>query len=303
MTGDHRERLGELAPVPAIPRGDDDALGGLEQCLGGAALVEHGKLRRDIGLQREAAQQCLAEGVDRGDLDAARGVEDAGEELPRLRHHRIVRISPGQLVKLLEECVMRQRHPLGEPLVEPVGHLRGGRARKGQAQDARGIAAFQHQPEQPVGQHLGLAGAGRSRDPGRNPGCRRPALRRSARAPLRSFLVLSRSDPLEVAVVGKARRPLRHRLGEIGCRRVVEALDQRSDPVEHRFGSACRDRHRRSAGAPRPEPRRSAANIRAPQGRRRPPRSCRPAGSPLRAGAAVQSPHFTSFFEGSEPVL
>jgi len=37
---------------------------------------------------------------------------------------------------------------------------------KGQAQDARRIAALQHQPEQPIGQHLGLAGARRSRDPG-----------------------------------------------------------------------------------------------------------------------------------------
>ena len=42
LTGDHRERLGELAPVPCIPGGDDDALGGLEQSFGGAACLADG---------------------------------------------------------------------------------------------------------------------------------------------------------------------------------------------------------------------------------------------------------------------
>ena len=44
------------------------------------AVVEHGELRRDAGLEREAAQQALAEGVDRLDPEAARRLERAGEE-------------------------------------------------------------------------------------------------------------------------------------------------------------------------------------------------------------------------------
>ncbi len=116
--------------------------------------------------------------MNRRDLDAAGGVEDRGEELPGSGHDRVVGMPPRQLLQLLCELCRGQRRPFGQPLVEPVGHLRGGRARKGQAQDAGGIRAVEHQTQQPVGQHLGLAGAGRGRDPDRDVGSRRVLLGR-----------------------------------------------------------------------------------------------------------------------------
>src|SRR6516225_4732612 len=77
MAGDNRERLRELAPVAGTSRRDDDTFDSLEQHLGSAALVEHGELGRNIGLQRKAAEQRLAEGGSCSELQPAWGVEDA----------------------------------------------------------------------------------------------------------------------------------------------------------------------------------------------------------------------------------
>ncbi len=49
-----------------------------QQARGG--VVHLGELRRDAGLEREAAQEGRAEGVDRLDLEAARRLDGAGEE-------------------------------------------------------------------------------------------------------------------------------------------------------------------------------------------------------------------------------
>ncbi len=53
---DQRQRLGERRGIAAA-RGGDDALGGLGQRLGGAALLDHGEFGRHAGFERETAQQ------------------------------------------------------------------------------------------------------------------------------------------------------------------------------------------------------------------------------------------------------
>ena len=50
----------------------------------GLAVVEDAELGRDAGLEREAAEKRLAEGVDRLDLEAARGLERPREEGARV---------------------------------------------------------------------------------------------------------------------------------------------------------------------------------------------------------------------------
>ena len=75
----------------------------------GLPVVEDAELRRHPGLEREAAQQRLAEGVDRLDLQPAGRLQRAGEE--------------------------------GAGAVEPVGRQRLGRARRAPSSAARSAAS------------------------------------------------------------------------------------------------------------------------------------------------------------------
>jgi hypothetical protein len=61
---------------------------------------------------------------------------------------------------------VRQADPAAEDFLQPQRHFRGGGAGEGEALDARRIGAGEHQPQQPVGEQLGLAGAGRGGDEG-----------------------------------------------------------------------------------------------------------------------------------------
>ena len=169
LAGDGRhlgERNGEIA-VGAEPRLDQHPVARVEQRLGGVALVHHLEMRRDPGLDRKAPQQRLAEGVDRLDLHAARRIEHAGEEGPRARKQRFVGRSLHQALQVLREPAVRQRGPVLEALMQAVRHLGRGGAGKGEAQDARRIAAAEQQAQHAVGQDLGLAASGRGRDPNR----------------------------------------------------------------------------------------------------------------------------------------
>ena len=72
MPRDDRQRLGE-ARLRRRSRAATMTLSAASASASrGAALVDDGEFRRDAGLERKAAQQRLAEGVDRRDLDAAR---------------------------------------------------------------------------------------------------------------------------------------------------------------------------------------------------------------------------------------
>jgi hypothetical protein len=61
--------------------------------------------------------------------------------------------------------------PLAKRAEDPVGHLRRGGLGVGQAEDRGGTGTAQQEPDDPAGQHMGLAGAGIGGDPGRE--CRR----------------------------------------------------------------------------------------------------------------------------------
>ena len=162
--------LGERFGKPGFDTrvgGDQHGRLGVAQQLGRATLVEHLEMRREPGLERKAAEQRLTEGMDGHDLEAARRVEHGGEQPARAAPRLVVGQRPGQRLELgVEHRVVDQR-PAPEVAVDAVGHLGGGGAREGQAQQPRGRRAVEQQAHHPVGQHLGLAGAGRRRDPDR----------------------------------------------------------------------------------------------------------------------------------------
>ena len=90
MASYHCKRVGELGLV-SVASGNHHTLAGLDQRFARAALVENSKFGRHSRLQREAAQQGLAEGVDRRDFDAAGGFENAREKLSGPGDCRIAR--------------------------------------------------------------------------------------------------------------------------------------------------------------------------------------------------------------------
>ncbi len=153
--------------IGAAPRRFQHRIARLGQRLGGVALVHQLEMRRGPRFEREAAQQRLAEGVDRLDLHAAGRIEDAREEPARPADKVLAGHVAEQRLQVLRELSVAIDRPFRQALEQPVGHFGSGRAREGEAEDARGIAAAQHQRQHAVGQNLGLAGAGRCRDPDR----------------------------------------------------------------------------------------------------------------------------------------
>ena len=122
MASYHCKRVGELGLV-SVASGNHHTLAGLDQCFARAALVENSKFGRHSRLQREAAQQGLAEGVDRRDFVAAGGFENVREKLSGPSDRRIARHAPGQFLQGLGERPRPQRRPIGQLLVQPVCHL------------------------------------------------------------------------------------------------------------------------------------------------------------------------------------
>ena len=129
------------------------------------AVLDQREMRCNPGLQREAAEQGLAETVDRGDLQATGSIQHQGEEVTRagmlLRRggpaHQRGEIG---LQGIVVEC-----QPDRQLLAHADRHFGRGRLGEGQAQDAFGRRTAEQQAQYPVGQHLGLSGAGRGRDP------------------------------------------------------------------------------------------------------------------------------------------
>ena len=133
----------------------------------GIPLVGQVEMRRKLRLQRKPPQQRLAERMNGADPHPAGQIEHPGEQ--RAGSFAVFR-SRGH-VDIGEFTIQRvvvQRHPFAEPALQPQRHFRGGGLGEGQALDARRLSPGQHQPQQPIGQQLGLARAGGGRDEGGN---------------------------------------------------------------------------------------------------------------------------------------
>ena len=101
------------------------------------------------------------------DAHAARQVQYLREQRPGLSPQpRVWR--DAQFAQPRVQGAVVQGHPFAERGIEADRHLGRGRLGEGQALDARRVRAAEHQPQQPVGQQLGLARPGAGGDEGGN---------------------------------------------------------------------------------------------------------------------------------------
>ena len=150
---------GPLSPRPASRRRPRPAAAPL-------VVVEDGKARRHAGLEREALQQPLAEGVDGLHLEAAGRLDGDGEELAGALQ-LLGRRARGRAASraCLRELRVGRGHPFGQPREHALRHLGGGRLGVGERQDALGRRAREQQAQHAHGEHVRLASAGVGADP------------------------------------------------------------------------------------------------------------------------------------------
>ena len=125
--------------------------------------------RRHPGLEGEAAQQPLAEGVDGLHLEAAGRLQRAGEE--RAGRHCTRATSATGSTQLARACACRLASSAvthsASRANSALRHLRGGGLGVGERTGCvSGWRAAQQQARDPHGQHVGLAGAGVGAHPG-----------------------------------------------------------------------------------------------------------------------------------------
>ncbi len=129
------------------------------------ALVERAEARRQFGLQRKSGQQLLAKTMDGLDAQPAAGrFQHFGEQTPGI----VARLRPGllaQRLQVVEQVDLFHLHPGGQAIMDAVGHFRRARLGEGEAQDIFRPDPLQQQTEDARGQHMGLAGPGRRRQP------------------------------------------------------------------------------------------------------------------------------------------
>ena len=155
--------------VPGVLRGlEQHAHGGAVEQLVLGALVEHREARRHVGLERELMQQPGAERVDGLHLEAARRVERRGEQAARAGALRRADRGLADRAHLAVERVVVERDPVRERVEHARRHVGGRRLGEGDAQDLHRIGAGEQQPDHPLRQHVGLAGARIGRHEGRD---------------------------------------------------------------------------------------------------------------------------------------
>ena len=156
QAGQRFQRSAQLRRI----RAGQHVLARLGQRVLGIAVIDQSEVRRQSRFQREPSQQGLAERMDGADAHAARQVEHLREQRPRFAQRPIVRFDVKRAQFTRQHRVI-QYDPSAEGPLQAHCHFGGGRLGEGQALDALGLRTRQHQAEQPVGQQLRLAGAGR----------------------------------------------------------------------------------------------------------------------------------------------
>ena len=179
-----RDDIGKRAAAGAVGAG-----GGCKQNLH-ADVFQHLLLlrffqdleaRRDVGFERKLLQEPRAEGVDGLHLQAAGCLQRLGEQLARPRASFGVDLPDAGQADFGVELFVVERGPARQPLEHAVRHVGGGRLGIGEAEDFRGVSAFQQQANHALRQHEGLAGACIGRHPGGHGGIGRLDLPRRDR--------------------------------------------------------------------------------------------------------------------------
>ena len=86
-------------------------------------------------------------------------VENFGKQAAGTLQHRLRRYGRTHTRQIIAQFFGGHDSPCGQPSRNPVTHFGGSRARIGDAQDAFGWRAIQHQAQYAIGKQLGLAGA------------------------------------------------------------------------------------------------------------------------------------------------
>ncbi len=158
--GGIRHRVQERAAEHAIGRG-----GGLQKNLeigalhhvGLVALVEHGKARWHIGLERELLQQPRAQRVDGLHLQAARRLQRLRKQLARC----FTQLGTGVRHTGVDDCGIErgivEHHPVAERCEHALGHVGGGGLGEGDAEDLFRRHAGQQQADHALHQHVRFA--------------------------------------------------------------------------------------------------------------------------------------------------
>ena len=126
-------------------------------------------MSRHIGLERKEPEQPLGEGVQGLNLEAARRLDRAREQLPREDE-----VMGSGRVRAAVDDRLRQRpvaeaRPLRERGENALGHVGGRGLGVGEAEDLRRRRSAEQEPQHPLGEHVGLAAARVGGDPGRAP--------------------------------------------------------------------------------------------------------------------------------------
>jgi hypothetical protein len=169
-----QEGLGAPLPQPVAERLDvrDQArmsavLGAHQHCGQGLpgeqlllAPLERAEARDQPGLGGKGREQALGEGMDGLDPEPAAGrVEDPGEQAARPRP----RFRPEILAQRLQlggKLAVSQPHPISQPPMDPVRHLRRSRLGEGEAQDRGRLGAGEEQAKHPGSEDVSLARSG-----------------------------------------------------------------------------------------------------------------------------------------------
>ena len=131
------------------------------------AFVENVEMGRDISLEGKEAQQALGEGVQRLNLEAARALDGAREQLPREDEVARTRRVRAALDDRLRQGAVAEARPLRELAEHAIGHVGGRCLGVSKAQDLRWRRSVEQQPQHALCEDMGLAAAGVGGDPGR----------------------------------------------------------------------------------------------------------------------------------------
>ncbi len=123
------------------------------------AVVEHGKPRRHIGLERELLQQPRAQRVDGLHLQPARRLQRAGKQFARRFAQARAGIGNAGITDRRIQRVVIERHPMAQRGEHPFRHVGGGSFCKRDAEDLFRRHVGEQQPDHPLHQHMGLARA------------------------------------------------------------------------------------------------------------------------------------------------
>ena len=132
--------------APRAPRRAPQAAGA---CVSLSSMTL--KCAGNIGLERKEAQQPLGEGVQRLDLEPARRLDRAREQLPRESELLRPRLTAPQSTIACAQGVIVEARPLGELAEDALRHIGRRRLGVGEAQDLSGRRARRAGASAPAG--------------------------------------------------------------------------------------------------------------------------------------------------------